>query len=62
MTTHLSGGALGEQDGNKIRIIVLEDVNGDTLCFGNGVREASEFDEFMTEAQKVVDSVKWRDK
>jgi hypothetical protein len=53
---------LGEQDGNKIRIIVLEDVNGDTLCFGNGVREASEFDEFMTEAQKVVDSVKWRDR
>jgi hypothetical protein len=40
----------------------LEDVNGDTLCFGNGVREASEFDEFMTEAQKVVDSVKWRDR
>lgn len=53
---------LGEQDGNKIRIIVLEDVNGDTLCFGNGVRGASEFDEFMTEAQKVVDSVKWRDR
>jgi hypothetical protein len=52
-------GALGEEDGNKVRIIVLEDVKGDTLCFDNGVSEASEFDEFMTEAQKVVDSVKW---
>ena len=54
-----SAGPLGEDDGNKVRIIVLEDVKGDTLCFGNGVSEASEFDEFMTEAQKVADSVKW---
>jgi hypothetical protein len=54
-----SAGPLGEDDGNKVRIIVLEDVKGDTLCFGNGVSEASEFDEFMPEAQKVVDSVKW---
>jgi hypothetical protein len=54
-----SAGPLGEDDGNKVRIIVLEDVKGDTLCFDNGVSEASEFDKFMTEAQKVVDSVKW---
>jgi hypothetical protein len=40
----------------------LEDVNGQTVALDIGVSEASEFDEFMTEAQKVVDSVKWTGK
>ena len=57
-----SAGPLGEEDGNKVRTIVLEDVKGDTVSFDIGVSEASEFDEFMTEAQKVVDSVKWTGK
>jgi hypothetical protein len=54
-----SAGPLGEEDGNKVRIIVLEDLKGDMVSFDIGVSEASEFDEFMTKAQKVVDSVKW---
>jgi hypothetical protein len=29
------------------------------VSFDIGVSEAREFDEFMPEAQKVVDSVKW---
>jgi hypothetical protein len=37
----------------------LEDVNGQTVALDIGVSEASEFDEFMPEAQKVVDSVEW---
>ena len=50
---------VGFEDGNKTRIIVLENVKGGTVALDIGVSEASEFDEFMPEAQKVVDSVKW---
>jgi hypothetical protein len=50
---------VGFEDGNKTRIIVLEDVKGETVALDIGVSEASEFDEFMPEAQKVVDTVKW---
>jgi len=54
-----SGDTVGFEDGNKTRIIVLEDEKGDTVAFDMGVSVASEFDEFMPEAKKVVDSVRW---
>jgi hypothetical protein len=54
-----NGEPLAQEDGDKVRIIVLEDVKGNMVSFDIGVSEASEFDEFMPEAQKVVDSVKW---
>jgi hypothetical protein len=43
---------------NKRRVFVLEDVKGDTVMIWFGA-PPDEFDEFATEAQKVVDSVKW---
>jgi hypothetical protein len=46
--------------GEKLRLIVLEDVQGETVILGF-VSPASTFDEFAPKAQKVVDSVKWRD-
>ncbi len=56
----LSGGEpVGFEDGIKTRIIVYEDVKGETVANDIGVSEASEFDEFMTEAKKVLDTVKW---
>jgi|SRR5215204_146266 len=44
----------------KVRLIVLEDVEGETVTVYFGSLKA-EFDEFAPEAQKVVDSVKWGD-
>jgi hypothetical protein len=46
--------------GDKLRLIVLEDVQGETVTIGF-VSPASTFDEFAPKAQKVVDTVKWRD-
>ncbi len=46
--------------GDKLRLIVLEDVQGETVGLGF-VSPASTFDEFAPKAQKVVDTVKWRD-
>jgi hypothetical protein len=46
--------------GYKFRFIVLEDVKGETVAIGFA-RRASEFDEYAPEAQKVIDTVKWRD-
>jgi hypothetical protein len=55
----LGGGEpMAWEDGDKVRIIVL-DVKGETVTVDSSVSEASEFDAFMPEAQKVVDSVKW---
>jgi hypothetical protein len=55
----LGGGeTMAYDDGEKVRSRVL-DVKGDMVVVDSCVLEASEFDEFMTEAQKVVDSVKW---
>jgi hypothetical protein len=55
----LGGGEpMAWEDGDRVRIIVL-DVKGETVTVDSSVSEASEFDEFMTKAQKVVDSVKW---
>jgi hypothetical protein len=45
---------------DKVRITVLEDVKGETVTIGFA-SPATEFDEFAPEAQKVLDSVKWRD-
>jgi hypothetical protein len=44
--------------GARVRLIVLEDVEGErvTVYFGS---PKAEFDEFLPDAQKVVDSVKW---
>jgi hypothetical protein len=53
------GSALGAGKGFKYRSIVLEDVKGETVIIGF-VSLATEFDEFAPEAQKVLDSVKWR--
>ena len=46
--------------GDKLRLIVLEDVQGETVVLGF-VSPASTFDEYAPKAQKVVDTVKWRD-
>jgi hypothetical protein len=56
----LSTGAqviLGE--GYKLRLIVLEDIKGETVTMGFASR-ATDFDEFAPEAQKVLESVEWR--
>ena len=42
----------------KVRVIVLEKVKGETVTIGFG-SPAAEFDMFATEAQKVLDTVKW---
>jgi hypothetical protein len=56
----LSGGEpVGFEDGVKTRIIVYEDVKGETVANDIGVSDAGEFDEFMNEAKKVLDTVKW---
>ena len=44
--------------GFKHRAIILEDVRGETVTIGIGSK-ASEFDEFLPEAQKVLETVKW---
>jgi hypothetical protein len=46
------------KEGYKRKVFVLEDVKGDTVMIWYGGLP-DEFDEFATEAQKVVDSVKW---
>jgi hypothetical protein len=43
---------------DKVRFIVLEDVKGKTVTIGI-LGPAKRFDEFLPEAQKVLDSVKW---
>ena len=50
---------LGLPKGYKARVIVLENVKGETVTIG-WVSPVSEFAEFAPEAQKVIDSVKWR--
>jgi hypothetical protein len=43
---------------NKRKVIVFEDVKGDTVMIWFAA-PPDEFDEFAPEAQKVVESVKW---
>jgi hypothetical protein len=45
-------------EGEKMRVIVLEDVEGETVTIGI-LSPASEVEEFVPEAQKVIDTVKW---
>jgi len=45
-------------EGAKVRVIVLEDLEGETVTIGI-FSPASEFEEFAPEAQKVIDTVKW---
>ena len=52
------GTRMGIYPEDKLRLIVLEDVKGETVTMGFGSR-ATEFDEFAPEAQKVIDSVEW---
>jgi hypothetical protein len=44
--------------GNKGRAIILEDVKGKTAIIGLGCL-ATEFDDYLPKAQKVLDTVKW---
>jgi hypothetical protein len=44
---------------DRARMIVLEDVEGETVITGF-VSPAAEFDEHAPEAQKVIDTVEWR--
>jgi hypothetical protein len=46
-------------EGEKVRVIVLEDLEGETVAIGFA-SPVSEFEEFVSEAQKVIDTVKWR--
>src|ERR687897_2721280 len=54
-----TGGEIFLVEGEKVRVIVLEDLKGETVTIGSG-SPASEFEEFVPEAQKVLDSVEWR--
>jgi hypothetical protein len=45
-------------EGEKVRVIVLEDLEGETVTIGF-FSPPSEFEEFAPEAQKVIDTVKW---
>jgi hypothetical protein len=49
---------LGLPKGYKARVIVLENVKGETVTIGWG-SPVSEFAEFAPEAQKVIGTVKW---
>jgi len=46
------------KEANKRRVIVLEDVKGETVTIDFS-SPAANFDEFALGAQKVIDSVKW---
>jgi hypothetical protein len=52
------GLALGISEGVLLRVIVLEDVKGETVTIGFGA-DAPQFDEIAPEAQKVLDTVEW---
>jgi hypothetical protein len=46
-------------EGFKLRVIVLEDIKGETVTMGFASR-ATDFGELAPEAQKVLESVEWR--
>ena len=50
---------LAIHEGEKVRVIVLEDMEGGTLTIGSN-SSITDFDEFIPEAQKVIYSVKWK--
>jgi hypothetical protein len=53
-----TGGQVVYFEGDKIHVIVLEDVKGDKVTIDYGGL-ATDFDKVAPEAQKLVDSVKW---
>jgi hypothetical protein len=53
-----TGSPVSQVEADKVRVIVLEDVKGETVIIGL-VSPATEFDEFAPEAQKVIDTVEW---
>jgi hypothetical protein len=53
-----TGESLFAAEGYPVRVIVLEDLEGETVTIGI-YSPASEFEEFVPEAQKVIDTVKW---
>ena len=57
--TSIGGSSKDLHEGDKARVIVLENVRGKTLTIGFASRPA-EFDEFESAAQKLLDTVKWR--
>jgi hypothetical protein len=58
LSSGLPGGLITFYEGDKARMIVLEDVKGETVTIGIG-SPAPTFDEFVPKAQKVLHSVKW---
>jgi hypothetical protein len=56
-----TGGPILLVEGEKAGVIVLEDLEGETVTIGF-FSPASEFGEHAPEAQKVLDSVEWRGK
>ena len=53
------GPPLAIHEGEKARVIVLEDVEGETVTIASN-SPATEFERFVPEAQKVIDTVEWR--
>lgn len=45
--------------GGKSRLILLEDVEGETVLVSSNAYPASEFDSIVQKAQKVIDTVEW---
>jgi len=58
MTSFADGRVLFQPKGERTRLIVLEDVEGETVTVALYSR-TTEFGEFTPKAQNVVDSVKW---
>ena len=56
--SYSDGSAGNAGKGFKYQAIILEDVEGKTVTIGIG-SPASEFDDLLPEAQKVLDTVKW---
>ena len=53
-----TGSPVCQPEEENVRLIVLEDVKGETVTIG-AVSPVTEFEEFLPEAQKVLDTVKW---
>jgi hypothetical protein len=58
IATFADGRVVFQPKGEKTRLIVLKDVEGETVTVALH-SQTTEFDEFTPKAQKVVDSVKW---
>jgi hypothetical protein len=54
-----TGEPIFQAEGYPVRVIVFDDLEGETVTIGF-FSTASEFEEFVPEAQKVIDTVKWR--